>query len=1186
MNRTNLKKFATWARNHLREQVAVKAARLGVSSKGVEEPQYVAGGMSVAGFTYDAPTTARYRELRTDLDSRIRAGASPKAAAQALIDEMAYTWFNRLTALRFMEVQGYLTRVLSSSTPGAVDPDILRDASALIQGGEFEGVTPSDLTNWRSQGDNATYRQLLIAQCRTLAESLPFLFSGSSHAELLLPDNLLSPQSIIRRIVSDIPESDWQDIEVIGWLYQFYIAERKDQVFASRGAVAASDIPAATQLFTPHWIVRYMVENSLGRLWLESHPDSKLREKMPYYLEESSAGRIMPLSADTLAKGSSPKHQPLQPQDLTVIDPACGSGHILVYAFDLLMEIYLEAGYPERDIPALILRHNLFGLDIDQRAAQLASFALMMKARARSRRILREPPPLHITHIAPSRGFSLPDAPELKRGDWQPLIDAFTDADNLGSLITPPDFDPQALAAQLSAYEKSGRLEVHLDAPRLRQLLKQADLLRRRYQAVVANPPYMGSKSFNTIVKDFVNARYPRSKSDLFAVFMEKSLELTAPKGIMSMINQHAWMFLSSYESLREHVLDNFTLQTMLHLGARAFPEVGGEVVQSTAFTIAQQPPKNTQAMFVRLVDYGSSELKEQALLNGEQRYYRDNQRDFEKIPGSPIAYWVSEKIYDIFEKEPKLGSKIEARQGLATGNNDRFLRLFWEVAFTKVGLYFQSATDGRRQDRKWFPINKGGPFRKWYGNGEYVVAFDIENRNILKTMGNHLPSEQLYFNPSVSWSDVTSAVNSFRYFPEGFLFDATGHSAFPNNELDRNLVLCYCNNKFINDITKVLNPTMHFHVGYFNILPFPTRLTESAYAIKLQYTADKAISLSKTDWDNFETSWDFQTHPLLRYGTSRLHDAFSCWQKQADEAFFELKRLEEENNRYWIEAYGLQDELSPEVPEDQVTIRRADLERDTKSLLSYAVGCMFGRYSLGAPGLQFAGGVFDRGAFTGEFLPDKSGIIPVTDAPYFEDDVVTQLVDFLRVAYGAEHLEDNLAFIADALTRRAGEGALERIRRYFVSEFVRDHNRTYSKRPIYWLFSSGKTGAFGALVYLHRYEPDTLAKMRNDYVLPLQGKLDYAMRQAQQDIATAESATARRAAERTLAALRQQAEELLDFQERLQHAADRRIRLDLDDGVAYNYTLFEGLLYEGPDLKMADLHKRSEWKRELLAQE
>lgn len=1198
MDTNAIKTFATWSRTHLRKQIEAKAARYGLTRTGIETPQFVSGGMTVAGTTYDKATAALYKQLQVTIDNRRQQGKpdqtqkddtkkdrdkKDREIVEALIDEAAYTWFNRLSALRFMEVNSYTGRVLSSSQEGIVDPDLLRNATTLVSDGEFRGVTLDDLDAWRAQSDDVAYRNLLIAECRRLGPTLPTLFAArGDYAELFLPDNLLNKQSIVRRIVQDVPEPHWESVEIIGWLYQFYISELKEKIMAAKKPYEPPEIPPVTQLFTPRWIVRYMVENSLGRLWLEAHPDSALREQMPYYLESAEPAPVAP--RPTLA-----------PQDLRIIDPACGSSHILVYAFDLLAQIYREAGYADRNIAALILEHNLFGLDIDKRAIQLASFALLMKARAYSRHVFRDPPPLNLVHIVATRNWHVPDVPELGKDDWQPLLDAFEDADSLGGLITPPEVDYERLEAQLKAFEKSGRQEVSRDAEPLQHLLKQARFLSKEYDAVVANPPYIKSGRFNKTIKDFAEQHYEPYKKDLFSVSIVRYLELCKENGQLGFMTPFVWMFISSYEDLRRKIIDEHTLSSLVQLEYSGFD---GATVPICTFTLRKKHLPEATGEFVRLSDFRGAENQGPKTLEAARDQdcgwrYTARPVDFEKIPGSPIAYWVSEKVLEVFTRGICVSDVASVAVGLQTGSNDRFVREWFEVDTNNTGFGLPSREAAKNSGKTWFPYNKGGSYRKWYGNQEFVVdwyndgkkLFDFKPKSVVR-------NSKTYFHASASWSKVTSGSFVLRYFPPGFIYDVAGCSIFEEAPDALSVIMGVMNSHLVKPIFADLSPTLNFEVGQVSKAPLPSNWKEHTESAKT--FVQSCIDLSKTDWDNFETSWDFQTHPLLRFGVERLEEAFDKWQQQAETAFFALKRLEEENNRYWIEAYGLQDELSPDVPEDEVTIRRADLERDVKSLLSYAVGCMMGRYSLAAPGLQFAGGSFDLANFGGAFRPDDDGIIPVTDQSYLADDITDRFVAFLRAAFGSDEksLEANLNFVANALAPKSKTTALERIRNYFVKDFISDHNRTYSKRPIYWLFSSGPERAFGGLVYLHRYTPDTLATMRNSYVLPLQRNLNIQIEQVRAQADEAGSASATKDAKKELQRLETQAAELRDFQERLQHYADRRISLDLDDGVAYNYTLFAGddkvggIVYEGSDLKMEQLVKASDWKRELLAAE
>ncbi|MEG4532369.1 BREX-1 system adenine-specific DNA-methyltransferase PglX [Microcoleus sp. D2_18a_D3] len=1173
MNRNSIKTFAIWARRHLREQVTARAALYGITAKELVEPTTVSGGLLVAGQTLDAGEAKQYELLRQHLQGLMQKGKLADAV-ETLINEIAYTWFNRLIALRYMEVNGYIGRVLSSSDSTFVDPDILREASEIAELEKLSELNLEVLSQWRSlasrelNSDEFLYRRLLLCQCEDLADSLPFLFDRrQNYMALFMPGNLLNQDSILRRLVNDISEDDWlakrpddenqQDVEIIGWLYQFYISEKKDEVIGAKSKVEAQDIPAATQLFTPHWIVRYMVENSLGRLWLESHPESKLRDYMPYYLENPNQD-----------DGEKVSFKPLQPEDLTVCDPACGSGHILVYAFTLLFLIYREQGYLERDIPELILTHNLYGLDIDERAVQLASFAVLMKARAINSRIFRKSLALNLTVVRPTNSQSLPPASELNVKDWQGLIEAFKDADNLGSLIVPPAFDGEKLRGQLAALEASDSLFKGF-VPALRGLVLQAELLRNKYWVVVANPPYMGGSSFNDTLKTFISKHYPSCKGDLFAPFIKKSLSITLPEGLMANINQHSWMFLSSYEELRKDIIANYTIQSMLHLGIGVFPELNSKVIQSTAFILSKHKPseRESKSIFIRLVDNYSVAWKQEAFFKDEYRYLGVNQADFGKIPGSAIAYWVSPAIKKAFSEFISLRDLTISDGQNVTGNNDKFLRLYWEVDSKKI------------QEVRWRFYAKGGGFRKWAGNLDSLVDWSEQAlTHYRKNSICRLIPEYLWYRQGITWGLVTSSYPSFRKLPSSATFDKGGSSVFLINDSTLNSILGFLNSIVGLTLLKVMNPTLNFQVKDIRDLPFTQGKNE-------HYIDDlilRAQSVSHQEWDNFETSWDFQTHPLLRYNIKKISEAFKNWQTDSENAFQKLKQLEEENNKYWIEAYGLQDELTPEVPDNQITIRRADQNRDIRYLISYAVGCMMGRYSLDKPGLIHAGQPFNPTQHT-IFSADIDAIIPITDQAYFDDDIVNRFVEFIRVAYSPETLTENLDFIADTLTRRSGETSRDRIRRYFLTEFISDHIQTYKKRPIYWLFTSGKNRAFNALVYLHRYSPDTLARLRTDYVLEQQVKLDGEISRTQQQFDNATISIAKKAATKRLKELQTQQLELRDYQAKLQTMADARIKLDLDDGVAYNYTRFKGLVYEGSDLKMADLEKAAKWKLELL---
>ena len=1236
MNRNLIKSFATWARRYLREQVTARAAFYGITTNQIEDSQLVAGGLLVAGQTLDTKEAQEYELLRRHLQELIQRMKLAEAV-EALINEIAYTWFNRLIALRYMEVNGYIGRVLSSSDARLVDPDILRDASELAEVGNLPGLDLAILNQWRSQAnrepnpDEFIYRRLLLCQCNALADSLPFLFDRSkNYMALFMPANLLNQDSILRKLISDIPEADWQakklndenqqDVEIIGWLYQFYISEKKDEVIGAKSQVKAADIPAATQLFTPHWIVRYMVENSLGRLWLESHPESRLREYMPYYLEnpephpspllqdlrirppsppnlggtrftppklgglggQNDSVCISPLlqgegtrenSNSPLLAGEGQGERSFRPQDLTVCDPACGSGHILVYAFTLLFLIYQEQGYLERDIPGLILTHNLYGLDIDERAAQLASFAVLMKARAINSRILRKPIKLNITAVRPTNSQTLPPASELNAKDWLPLIEAFKDADNLGSLITPPAFDADKLKAQLTALEMSDSLFREY-VPALKGLILQAELLRNKYLVVVANPPYMGSKSLNLLIKEFATKNFTDNKSDLFAMFVEHIINMAVKGGFIGLMSPFTWMFLSSYEKLRKRILNESTITSLIRPEYHAFFD--SAYVPICAFTLFTKSLPEYKGTFIDLNKFYGAELQPvktlEAIKNPNCGYlYYAKSADFGKIPGSAIAYALSDRFRNAFQDNKCLEDFGGFKRGTCTSDNSRFIRLWHEVFWSKNKNSLLT---------KWFLYNKGGDRRRWYGNQEHLINWENNGFEIKKFKKAYPRNVEYNFFPSISYSSLTSSEPSFRVYENNAHDQAGNFLPFKNSHF-LNYILSCLNSKPILYVICLLNPTLNILIEELNKIPIV--VSDKNLEMVVKY-AEKCILISRQDWDNFETSWDFQTHPLLRYNTPDIPTAFTNWEKDSENAFQQLKHLEEENNRYWIEAYGLQDELTPEVPDDQITIRRADLNRDIRSLISYAVGCMMGRYTLDKPGLIHAGQPFNSSLHT-KFPADTDAIIPITDQAYFEDDIVNRFVEFIRIVYSQETLNENLEYIANALTRKSGEIARDRLRRYFLQEFISDHIQTYKKRPIYWLFTSGKNRAFGALVYLHRYSEDTLARLRTDYVLELQVKIDSEITRVQQQLDSATTSTAKKAATKRLKELQTQQLELREYQAKLQSMADARIQLDLDDGVAYNYTRFKGLVYEGANLKIADLEKAAQWKLELLQQ-
>jgi len=1229
MNKAKLKTYAPQARKDFIAAVTARAHRLGLADNNGQlqiAPAEKSGDLVIiAGQSWPA-------KISRQRDNLIR--LIQKHGFAQTMENVAYTWFNRFAALRYMEIHDYLNhgyRVLSNRAGGL--PEILGSASELAQNGDLPGLNPERAIELKLAGDQdgELYRLTLIAQCNALSNAMPFLFERiDDETELLLPDNLLLTDSVVAKLVEAIPEEDWSQVEIIGWLYQFYISEKKDQVIGKM--VKSEDIPAATQLFTPNWIVQYLVQNSIGRLWLMANPASTLKSQWPYYIEPAEQTPEVQTQLDALIQTRIDEDSPLpegegpgvrgslNPESLTVLDPACGSGHILVEAYEVLKAIYLERGYQPRSIPRLILEKNLFGLDIDDRAAQLAGFALLMKARADDRRLLDNPPKLNVLALQESKGL---DADELTAHlagfvGWadagsptlppkalgfvnsaQPtiasLLETFTHALTFGSLIQiAADLNAQLPAMEVALQQavQSGDLLAQAAALDLLPLVRQARILGMQFDAVVANPPYMGGKGMNAVLKDYAKRTFPDSKSDLFAMFIERGFEWCKPSGFNSMVTMQSWMFLSSFETMREKLLTERTIATMAHLGARAFGEISGEVVQTTAFVLQGKHFNGYKPVFFRLVD-GQEEQKNMALLAGQNRFNTTVQDDFKKIPGSPIAYWVSKTLRSVFSGNSLLRILAEVKQGLATADNDRFLRFWPEVPFTRLGLEFCSRELAQASGKRWFPHSKGGEFRKWYGNREWVVnweddgkeLFDFRPRSVIR-------NPALYFKECITWTLISSSATAFRFEPEGNIIGHKGPGIFaPREQLLP--IIALLNSKVSKVLLEILAPTIGFEVGQVAQVP----------VLKVDEVNFEPVRLAREDWDFNEFSWDFQKLPWIN-DSSKLSKIAGDWQEwsiQCNNRIAQMQRIEEENNRLFIEAYGLQDELSPEVPEDQITLTRADREKDCQRLISYAIGCMMGRYRLDRPGLIYAhagnvdfdkiyygmdtppfekggpGGIsqfaqaesqeqippnppFSKG---GIFAPDADGIVPITDELWFEDDAANRIREFLLAVWGAETLNENLAWLAESLGQKANETPQEAIRRYLAGSFFKDHLQTYKKRPIYWLFSSGKQSAFQALVYLHRYHEGTLARMRAEYVVPLTGKIQSRIEMLEKDVATATSNATRNKLNKDIEKLKKKHIELLAYDEKLRHYADLRIQLDLDDGVKVNYGKFGDLLAE-----------------------
>ncbi|MBM6956702.1 BREX-1 system adenine-specific DNA-methyltransferase PglX [Ligilactobacillus salivarius] len=1163
MNKNAIKKFATEARRELISRVSQKASKYGI----------VPGDKSV---NPSADSYEGYVFSPTEKNQRIALIKKVEDKGyEQVIEEVAYTWFNRFVALRFMEVNGYLpTRVrVFTNSNNEFKPQILTEA---MQMNNLKGLDVKKVYEFKEANDDeGLYKYLLITQCNALNDVLPDMFQNiKDYTELLFPDDLLQGKSsVIRQMIELIPEEDWKDaVQIIGWLYQYYNSEKKDEVFAKRNSakISKENIPAATQLFTPDWIVRYMVENSLGRLWLEGHPNDDLKSQWKYYLEDAKQSENVQAQLDNIRE----KHKDLTPEDLLCIDPCSGSGHVLTYMFDVLVQIYETYGYTTREAVSSIVKNNLYGLDIDKRAAQLAYFSIMMKACQYDRRFLKRGIKPHIYAITESNHkiddeiidkFSNGDS-KLKEAVTT-IKDELYDAKEYGSIltITPQDWD--MLYARLE--EVKNEATMYGEAiENLRPLIQVAQVLSQKYDVVVTNPPYMGSANMNAKLTKLVKKKYPDSKRDLFAVFIERCNQMVKKDSYYAMITQHSWMFLSSFEKLRNKLLE-YNIINMAHLGARAFEEIGGEVVQTTTFTVRKSDIKDYNGKYCRLIDATSQEEKEKMFLNGKNCYVTD-QNNFSKIPGNPIAYWVSDKLISAFVNSKKLGDIAQPKQGLATANNNKYLRLWYEVDIDNIKFNANSHKDARETPERWYPYNKGGEFRKWYGNNDYVINWYDDGIELRSNKKSVLRNQQFYFKKSVSWSKISAGKIAFRLKDNGFIFDVAGTSFFADEDL-MYYMAGFCNSNVGLEVAKTLSPTMNYEVGH--IASFPI-ITDKDYVSKVTDIVLKAKELSQQDWDIYETSWDFKHQPLIRK-VSTISEAYDQWKSENNERFDQLKANEEELNRIFINIYGLQDELTPEVADKDVTVHKIFDTKDdvpetmkgsnyirTKydevtSFISYAVGCMFGRYSLDVDGLAYAGGNWDDSKYT-TFAADKDSIIPISDDEYFDDDIVNRFVNFVKVVYGEDTLQENLKFIADAL---GGKGhPKEVIRNYFLNKFYKEHCKTYQKRPIYWLFDSGKKNGFKCLVYMHRYQPDTIARIRTDYVHEQQARYYTIIEDLEARIKAADTGEKIKL-KNQLKVIKNQDEEIKIYEEKIHHLADQMISIDLDDGVKNNYELFKDVL-------------------------
>ena len=1204
MNKTSLKLFAIEARNELMEKMRTRLDILGITKNGIEKAKVVGREVEINGSLYP-------KESYNSLVRKYK-----QIGYEELVEESAYTWFNRLTALAFMEANEYIDEKMIFNNGLKNEPGIIDNYYDFEFFKNLDSELQKELHDLRDENTansiEKLYSILVEEKCEELSAIMPFMFKKKgTYSDILFPTGLLLENSLLVRIREEIGKE--APIELIGWLYQFYNSEKREVVYdgsMKKEKINKEYIAPATQLFTPDWIVKYMVENSLGKLALESTGiNESLKTNWKYYIESE------------LDESS----EKIKIEDMKILDPAMGSGHILVYAFDLLFEMYENLGWSTKESVLSILKNNIYGLEIDERAGQLASFALMMKAREKFTRLFsvlkrEEDFKLNTLIIEESNSLSERVKNRIKANNLNNLnkiIEDFEDAKEYGSILKLETIDKELLEREFNILKESfnnneqgtlifneDELDINIeeDLELIESLIRQHITLVNQYETVVTNPPYMGGKGFSPKLKTYVEKNYKDTKSDLFAVFIERCNEFTKKNCYTSMITMQSWMFLSSFENLRKNIVEKTEIKTLNHLGARAFSEIGGEVVSTVAWISQKKSPKN-DGTYLRLVDYNNADLKEEEFFN-KANYFQAKQKDFEKIPGSPIAYWVSDKIREIFEKNQKLGEIADLKNGFTTGNNDLFLRLWNEVSFIKIGYNMKNSQEALESKKKWFPYNKGGNFKKWYGNQEYLINWENEG-NSIKGYG-HLVARSLkyMFLPNISWSKIGSSTISFRYYPLGFMFDVAGLSMFLQKEISYFYIIGFLNSKISHRILAFLSSTLNFEVGHISNIPIIKK--ENTLVEKL---VEENLNISKEEWDSRETSWDFEKLSLV--DGKDLRTAFENYCSHWRDNFVQLHKNEEELNRLFIEIYELQDEMDEKVSFDDITILKKEakiVEIDNskakefssesekylydrgvslefnkdelvKQFLSYAIGCIMGRYSTNKPGLIMANSddvlelssnkffVKDangdiRQEVETEFLPDEFGILPITAEKDFSNDIVERVKEFVKFVYGEESLKDNLNFIAEALGNKDNRNPEEILRAYFITAFYKDHLQRYQNRPIYWLMNSGKKNAFSCLFYMHRYEPLTVARVRADYLIHYQEMLENKRKFIERQL-YAEDITAKekKNVEKELKDLDVLLKELRDYANEVKHIAEQKIPLDLDDGINVNYERLGAIL-------------------------
>lgn len=1206
MDKTAIKNFSIWARNKLIADITYKAGLLGVTEDGIKDalPQ----STQDAEF-YDIGTKEPYAihgeeiKQRKELVAAIKRKASQldyKDAYRNVVEEVAYTWFNRLIAIRFMEVNDYMPshiRALSSDSRNKLEPDLVTtpfDAELEFTQAETEKIMQMKNDN---QVD-ALFRFLFIKQCNALNACLPKLFEKTSdYTELLLNVSVTDQDGIVYHLTHDIKEDDFNisnigedgkptgQVEIIGWMYQYYNTEPKDEAFAllkKNVKITKERIPAATQLFTPDWIVRYMVENSVGRLWLEGHEDNNLKDEWKYYLDEAEQEADVAEQLRTIRE----EYKNIKLEEIKVIDPCMGSGHILVYTFDVLMQIYESYGYSQRDAAKSIVENNIYGLDIDDRAFQLAYFAIMMKARSYNRRFLALEIEPNLCAIQESNGLQY----EQDMGDFllseeyretlKYLLDIFVDAKEYGSILNVEkrDYDGFLEAWKLTAEASLGNVVMMLWYNECNQtvpiLAKQAKIFAQIYDVVVTNPPYMGGKGMTNSLSEYVKKFYPNEKADMFAVFVDVCMRLVKKNGYYALITQPSILTLLSFENIRTQMINQNTISSLIHFGRGIF----GIDFGSTTYVVRNSVIESYKAQFFRphertfqyiepsdirdffleakcnhdyvydFSKYHGTQGDEELESKLTKIYYEAKPQEFLQIPTAPIAYWVSEAMYDAFRTYKPLSYYAEPKQGMATADNNRFLRFWSEVRYDKISFGCQDADEALATGSKWFPYNKGGAYRKWYGNNDYVLNWENDGKEIREFKGSVLRNVSYYFKSGLTWSSISAGAVSFRKSEKGFLFDSKGPMCYPKDECSENYLLAFVNSKVASHFLKILAPTMDYNQGPVGRLPF---IISEEYKSEIEDLAEKCIALAREDWDDKETSWDFTVHPFVKYKCDTLEDTYAKWVQVCKERHDKMKQYEERINSIFIELYGLANEITAMVEDKDISVAYADKESDIKSFLSYAVGCMLGRYGLDNKGILYAGG--DNGSLKSDRNIDKDNCIIITDEEYMKDDIIGKFVDFVSMLFGNENLDKNLDFIAEAIKGK-GISSKEKIRIFYLKEFFKDHCKCYQKRPIYWLFESGKHDGIKVLIYLHRYNADTIGNLRVDYLHRMERIYESEINRMQDTIDNSSNAREVTAAAKRKEKLQKQLKECQEYDEKIGHLALSRIEIDLDDGVKVNY--------------------------------